>query len=137
MEIYKIATKCLDHIDYESIERPKESTYVPYSKGAGVSMILVHYLREIDAYKSYGSGEFDFGIITKPIYGIPTDRFVMIEPISETQFKITYIVENVGILECALMAQTDYDMRVLEKLGYTKKFVIVDFKISHSEHFDC
>lgn len=135
-EIYKIADKCLEHIDCEDVKH-EELTNLPYYKGPYITSILIHYLREIGAYESHESGYLDYGIITKSIYGIPVGRFAMLETLSETQFKITYFVEDVGKLELALLSQSDYNIKVLEKLGYKKKYIIINFNISNTEHFDC
>jgi hypothetical protein len=57
----------------------------------------------------------------------------MIETINETTFKITYIVEPVDNVITTLLSDTDYDMRVFDKLGFTKKSKIIKLNFDFSE----
>lgn len=103
---------------------------IPYSKGIFITSPLVNYLKDNGYYNSYASGNIDdFGFIEKEIFGIPQNRFVKIETLSETNFLITYIVNDVDKdlhgIEMKMMHENDYDFSYFENNNYEiKQFTI-------------
>ena len=121
-------------------EFPKEESHkdhlenIPYTKGPFKTSPLLHYLEENLYYVSHASGNYDdFGYLSKPIFGIPADRFVCIKPINSIDFKISWIVENVDNQMLELMDYTDYDWRVFDKLGFTTKTKNITIKFLVSD----
>jgi hypothetical protein len=123
-------------IDYKSFPEQQSDSpklNLPYTEGPFISSPLLHFLKENKYYESHGSGIEDFGMTLKDFFGIPKDRFIMIETIDETTFKITYVVEPVDEIITNLLSDTDYDMRVFDKLGFTKKSKIIKLNFDVSE----
>jgi len=123
--------KILSDIKYDSFPKIEEQNEaklnnIPYTKGCFKTSPLLHYLEENLYYDSHASGNYDdFGFLIKTIFGIPAQSFVCIKPINSTDFKITWIVEQVDNQMLDLMNYTDYDWRVFDKLGFTTKSKIV------------
>jgi hypothetical protein len=132
--LYITASKCLDILKLPNVELEQRQN-VPYSEGPFMTSPLLHYLKNIKIYDSHSSGNYeDYGILIESIFGIPAGRFVKIETINELEFVITYIVEDIGKIEIKMMENSDYDMRVFEKLGYVQKKVHIFFDIRISEY---
>jgi hypothetical protein len=89
---------------------------IPYTEGPFISSPLLHYLINNKYYDSHGSGIEDFGMTLKDFFGIEKDRFIMIETIDKNTFKITYVTEPIDEVLQLTMSDTDYDMRVFDKL---------------------
>lgn len=125
-------------INYKSFpKQPYEPNLnLPYTKGPFISSPLLHFLMENKYYESHGSGIEDYGMTLKDFFGIPKDRFIMIETINETTFKITYIVEPVDDVITTVLSNIDYDMRVFDKLGFTKKSKIIKLNFDFCEDVD-
>jgi hypothetical protein len=145
-QIMPTLKECTQQDNMESIlkqirydELPKESQEdhqenIPYTKGPFKTSPLLHYLEENQYYDSHASGNYDdFGYLTKPIFGIPADRFVCIKSIDSVDFKISWIVENVDEQMLELMNYTDYDWRVFDKLGFTTKTKNITIKFLVSD----
>ena len=132
MEIYDQASNELDKLEYENLPKYVYQEKPPYSSGAFITNPLIHYLIETNAYTSHGSGDQDFGVLLKSKFDIPENRFIMIDPISDVLSNITYVVEDMNKLECAMMSESDYDMRVVDALGKTTKTVEVTLNFAHT-----
>ena len=132
------ANKLYKLINYDSWPEENETNKknIPYSKGPFISSPLLHYLIANKIYDSHGSGIEDFGMMLKPFAGIPENRFVMIETIDEHSFKITYVVEPIDKVLQVLMSDIDYDMRLFDKLGFTKKSKIIKLNFDFSEEVE-
>lgn len=132
------ANKIYKLINHESFPKIVQqfTKNIPYTEGPFITSPLLHFLIENKYYESHGSGIEDFGMTLKDFFGIPKDRFIMIETIDKTTFKITYVVEPVDNIITTLLSCTDYDMRVFDKLGFTKKSKIIKLNFDFSEEVD-
>lgn len=74
--------------------------------------------------------------VIKTIFGIPANRFIRIETIDATKFKITWIVEDVDELLTTMMSNSDYDWRIFDKLGFTSKSNIFELKFDILDEID-
>jgi hypothetical protein len=137
---YKIARELFKIIDYSKFTKINENnndTKCPYNGSGFQSNPLIHYLNEVAEYNSHASGDYDdFGILKKSIFGIPSGRYVKLEILDTDTFKITWIVEDVDDVLTKLMDYVDYDFRVFDKIGFTKKYKIIKLNFKVSEEND-
>lgn len=132
--------KLLDLINYKNFA-PKNykkdpNIKIPYTDSGVICNPVFHYLCEVADYVSHGSGDDDFGILKKSIWGIPSNRFIKIEILGVDIFKITWIVEDVDEVLTSALSNIDYDLRMFDKLGFTKKFKIIKLNFDISEDID-
>jgi hypothetical protein len=130
-----LACKLLEKIKYNNLPKRKDYKNLPYTTtdGAFMSLPLIHYLFEINAYESYSSGPTDFGVMKKSIFDIPKDSFVEIIPIDHlrTEIKWTLVSNNTELLinDTELLEEalylTNYDFRLFELLNFNVKSTIV------------
>ena len=121
-EIVDKANKLYDEIDYNNFpEIETEDKDIPYSKGHFVTSPLINFLKDYEYYDSHASGYDDFGILNKTIFDIPSGSYICIHTLNSTEFKISWIVENVDDVIHQLLFDVDYDWRIFDKLGFTTK----------------
>ena len=134
--IYFKASKYLDEINFNNFPEPSKLNF-QYSKCPTLTTPIVDYLRENEIYDSHGSGAVeDFGVLTKTIFDIQSNRFIRIKIIDANKFKITWIVEDVDELLAAMMTESDFDWRIFDKLGFTSKSKIIVYKYDFTSESD-